>query len=187
MTEPLKLELTLDMDSHLARMVGYDEEGEPCQEPTTIEDVVIGLAARKLVDQVLSASRYGMTDDPVKELRQTVISQAEELAAARVEQHVEAAFNQVIHETSEDGSEVFSHTLREAIVKATEAATKLREPNQRQRSYAESRSVVEKLLVEHVERTVEREVTAEIQKAKDAARAEVSRRATAAIAKALAP
>lgn len=187
MTEPLKLTLTLDMDKHLARMVGYDEDGEPCQEPTTIEDVVIGLAANKVVDRILSASRYGTADDPVKELRQTIISQAEELAAARVEQHVEAAFDQVIHQTSDDGSEVFSHTLRDAIVKATEAATKLRPLKERNSMYRENRSVIERLVSEHVDRVVEREVTAEIQKAKDAARAEVSRRATAAIAKVLAP
>lgn len=183
--KPVTLEITLDLSDHLARHVGYDEDGEPSQEPMTVEDLVLGLAARKLVDQLLgSTARFGK-DDPARAVRQTILSKAEEMAAERVEGHVEAAFEQLIHETTDDGREVLSHTLRDAIVKATEAATKLRSTDERSRGFRTNLSVLEKLVTEHVDRTVEREVKKEIESAKEKVRGEVSRKAADAIAKAL--
>lgn len=192
MTEPVTLTLTLNLDDHLARHLGYDEDGEPTQEPMSLEDLVIGLAAGKLVERLISGPNHYVrtargAEDPAKALRATLIEQAEARASEMVDGYVKAAFEQLIHETSEDGSEVFSHTLRAAIVKATEDATRLRPLLERDRLYPEKRSVVEKLVVEHVDRTVAREVGAAIEDAKNKARAEVSKRATAAIAKALAP
>lgn len=47
--KPIKIELELDLDQYLARSMGYDEDGEPVTEPTTVEDVILGLAANKLL------------------------------------------------------------------------------------------------------------------------------------------
>lgn len=183
--KPVTLEITLDLSDHLARHVGYDEDGEPSQEPMTVEDLVLGLAARRLVDQLLgSTARYGK-DDPARALRQTILSTAEGMAAARVEQYVEAAFDQLIHETTDDGREVLSHTLRDAIVKATEAATKLRPAKERANSFRNDLTVLERIVVEQVDRAVGKEIKAEIQSVKDKVRAEVSRKAADAIADAL--
>lgn len=182
MSKPVTFTIELDLDSHLARHLGYDEEGEVVQEPTTVEDVVLGLAAQKVVDRLLSGYRG---DDPTKELRATVLGKADELAAERVGQHVEAAFDQLIHETNDDGSEVLSHTLRESIVKATKAATQLRV--ERRDSFSQTDSVLEKLVREEVDRTVEREVKKEIEDAKAKARGEVAKRVSEALAASLAP
>lgn len=187
--DPTELTLTLDLDRHLARHIGYDEDGEPIQEPADVEELIIGLAASKLVDRIVESRTYALNrdGDPVRALRDTIIGKAEELAAERVEEHVEAAFDQLIHETSEDGSQVFSHTLRDAIIKATQNATQVRERDKRGGPFGPGRteSAVERLLREHVEAKVEREVSDEIKSAKEKARAEVSQRASDAIAKAL--
>lgn len=192
MAEPVTLTLTLNLDDHLARHLGYDEDGEPTQEPMSLEDLLIGLAAGKLVDRLISGPNHYVrstrgADDPTKALRDALLAKADELAAARVAAHVEAAFDQVIHRTSDDGREVFTETLRDAIVKATEAATRLRPYKERDRLYRDNRSVLEGLVAEHVDRVVAREVTAAIDDAKNKARGEVSKRASDAIAKALAP
>lgn len=36
----MKIELDLDLNAHLARHIGYDEDGDIVQQPTTLEDVV---------------------------------------------------------------------------------------------------------------------------------------------------
>lgn len=74
MTQPTKLELTLDFDKHLAQFIQYDEDGDPIHEPTTVEDLVIERAARVIAAQAAERdARNGTTALRVREVRDEVI------------------------------------------------------------------------------------------------------------------
>lgn len=81
----MKIELELDLDKHLARHIGYDEEGEPVQHPTTVEDIVIGLAAEKVAAAAYAADKQydglrarvtRITDETIREMVRPAIEAA---------------------------------------------------------------------------------------------------------------
>ena len=87
---PTEITLTLDLDKHLARYVGYDADGEAVQEPTTIEDVVIQMAARQFVES-LDRDVKSEVSRRVKEIRDEVIrEQVRPLVVEAIERSVQA-------------------------------------------------------------------------------------------------
>lgn len=180
-----KIELELDLNTHLGKYITYDADGEPISEPMTLEDVVIGLAANKLVEKLTASvsARYGEPKDPVMALRSKLADVADTLAEEKVAVLVEQAFDQIMHRTDDAGRIVLSEKIRDTVVKAVEDAVQLRVPARD--SYSRSKSVLEALVEKEVAGVVEREVKDEIESAKKKVRADVAQRAGDAIAKSL--
>lgn len=82
MAPPTTITIELNLDDHLARHLGYDEDGEHVQGPMTVEDLVLGLVAQKLVrnvvDRAAGKGRDGWYDSlgrKVAEIRDTLIAE----------------------------------------------------------------------------------------------------------------
>lgn len=80
----MKIELELDLAGHLARHIGYNEDGEPVQEPTTLEDVVLGMAAQSIAGTVVADEAkdylrqrvYNLRDAEIREQLRPLVAEA---------------------------------------------------------------------------------------------------------------
>lgn len=193
--EPIKIEVELDLARHLAGDPIRDpEDGEVVGlEPTTLEDIVIGLAARQVVEQLVGRSAtFGLPEDDRKQvqvrrekIRDAILGAAAEHATEATDAMVRAEFEALIARPGEDGRSVVEETVRQTVARRIEEALKLRPRNDRDRIYRENKSVLETLVGEHVDRAVSNEVKAAINEGKSKVLAEVRTQAAAAYATAL--
>lgn len=193
--EPIKIEVELDLARHLAGDPVRDpEDGEVLGvEPTTLEDIVIGLAARTLVEQLVGRSAtYGLPEDERKtvqvrreKIRDAILSAAAEHATAATDEMVRAEFEALVARPGEDGRSVIEETIRQTVSRRIDEALKLRGPDSRRDPYRTTRSVLEELVAEHVDRAVAGDVKRAIEKGKQEVLGEVRKQAAAAYAKAL--
>lgn len=180
MGTPITIELTIDLDKHLANHVGYDEEGDPVQGPTTVEDVILGMVADKLVERVTSG-----IDDYRSTVRDRVAAIRDEEIRKLVAPAVNEAFEAPIRRTNDYGVPTGpERTLHEEIVtKATEWLTSY-DPNSR---YGDRRLTrAEALVKEQVDRAMNRELSAAIGSAKAEVIAAVQAKGAEVLAKTIA-
>jgi hypothetical protein len=156
----MKIELDLDLNAHLARHIGYDEEGEPLQHPTTIEDVVLGLAADKIARTVTADQAKAYLLDRVTRLRDEVIR--EELRPLVVD-----ALERSVQPTDPYGNpKGEATTLAEVITRI--AKEEMTAP--RDQGYGrQKRTLVQQIIAEHVDAKFKTELGKEL----DAGKAEV--------------
>lgn len=163
MTRPVEITLTLDLDAHLSQHIGYDEDGEPIQQATELEDVLIGLAANKMVERLVSqrGNWDGAVRDRVNRVRDEVIVE-------RVTPLIDEALAAAVQPTNRFGEPAAEPTtLRSVIVR--EATAWLTKPSGD--GFARDRkSNIARIIGEEVDRAFNRELKAAI----DAAKAEVS-------------
>lgn len=158
MSDPIVVNLTLDLDKHLARYAGYDADGEPVQEPTTIEDVVLHMATREFV-QSLDRDVKSEVGRRVREIRDEEIRR-------QVAPLIEEAIAKSVQETDSYGNPKGEpRTMAEIIV--AEAKTALSKPKD---PYARNKGT---LVEEFVRAEVAAAFTKELKQAADAAKAEV--------------
>lgn len=168
MAEGQTLTITLDLEAHLARHIGYDENGEPVQGPTTIEDIVLGLVADKLVERVVNHGN--VQGRPYwEDIRSRVKSVKDEVIRERVAPLVEQAMTEPIQRTDDFGvPRGEPTTLRAEILKTAQSWLSSPDP-----SYSADRvrkSRVQKLIADEVDRAL----TSELKAAVTAAKAEVT-------------
>jgi hypothetical protein len=161
MAEPITLTIDLDLDQHLVRFTGYDEDGEERTAPQTLEDVVIGQVVSTLVAMAVRDEHSGYRD-----LRKRVEEVTREEITAAVRPMVAEALEGPIRRTNSYGEVLDRNptTLRDMIFEqVTTALTK----GSRQDTYGrQSKSVLSDLVQEHVERILAKELKGEIDKAK---------------------
>lgn len=162
MAEPVKLELTLNLDQNLARFRGYDHEGEPVEGPTTLEDLVIQLAADTVADRVTKDSQWDQHRQRVQTVRDEIIRE-------KLEPLIEQALTRSLQPTDSYGQPKGEPTtLAEVIVgKATEMLTK----QARVGRYPDERTATQ--VQAWISEAVDRHVKAELSKALEEAKAEV--------------
>lgn len=154
---PLEITLTLDIDQHLARHVGYDEDGESVQQPTTIEDVVIGMAARQFV--------AGLDTDTRQRVNERVRAITDETIREQIAPLITAAIVRSVQPTDRLGNpKGDAKTMAEVIIDAAEKT--LRKSSD---AYSRKGSLVDEFIKAEVGATFQRELKA----AADAAKAEV--------------
>lgn len=161
MAEPIRLTIDLDLDQHLDRFTGYDEDGEERTEPQTLEGVVIDQVVTALVNRAVRDEQSGY---PGLRKRVEAITREEITEAARP--MVAKALEGPIRRTNSYGEVIDKKptTLRDMIVDQVGSALTQRS---RQDSYGrQSKSVLSDLVEEHVNRTLAKELKAEIDKAK---------------------
>lgn len=160
MTQPLEVTLTIDLDKHLARHVGYDEDGEPVQEATTVEDVVLGLAASKIAASAINTA----VKDEYNGLRTMVRQVAESEIRERLRPLIDEALTRSIQPTNPYGeatkepmtfSEVIIQTARDMLTKTT--STGYNKPQ---------RTLVQNWLHDEAEAVIKKELAAALKEAK---------------------
>lgn len=164
MTEPVKLEVTLQLDEHLARFHGYNAEGTEVSERQTLEDIVIGEAARLLVNQA-KAGRDSLFDSLTARVRALRDEQIR-LALAPV---IQEALDGPIQKTNSFGEPLTGQTttLRDEIL--TEARSMLKATSVRSDLRSQEASPLQKIIRDEVGSALTKELKAEV----DAAKAEV--------------
>jgi len=116
MAVPIEVTLSLDLDKHLASLKGYDSEGDPIEAPTTVEAVVLGMAADRLIEQ-MARSGYDWRSD----LARRVASVRDDMIAAALRPDVEAALLAPVQKTSNYGDPLGAPTtVRDLIVAKVE-------------------------------------------------------------------
>lgn len=165
MTAPLELTITLDLDGHLAGEQIYDDEGDPAGAvPTTLESVVLGMAAKQLADRAVrdAESGYPGLRDRVKRIR-------DEAIRAQVEPLITEALSAPMRVTNSFGEPTGSETtLRALIAEQATAALKVsdtRNPNR----FPERDTTLTKFIRDEIDRALK----AELKKALDEAKAQV--------------
>lgn len=59
--QPIKVELEIDLNQVLGtNSIRYDDEGTPVSEPTTIEDLILHMAATKIADRAVASGGEGI-------------------------------------------------------------------------------------------------------------------------------
>ena len=157
--EPIKLNLELNLDQHLIRFRGYNQDGEEVVEPQTVEDIVLDLAAQRVAAQVekdvkveLAQRLRDLTDTEIRERVQPLIVEAMARPFRRSNPYGEAT-----------GPET---TLREEITRV--ALDQLTKPT-RDRYGSDSTTFVQSFIKE----AVQKELKAELKVALDDAKAQV--------------
>jgi hypothetical protein len=161
MAEPITLTIDLDLDQHLVRHIGYDEDGEERTAPQTLEDVVIGQVVEELVNRAVRDQQSGYSG-----LRKRVEDITREEISAAVRPLVAKALEGPIRRTNSYGEVLDRNptTLRDMIFEqVTKALTK---GSQQDRYGQRSTSVLSDLVKEHVDRILAKELKGEIDKAK---------------------
>lgn len=166
MTQPVTINITLDLDAHLSGQTYYDRHGEPTGTgPTTLEDVILDAAARHLVDRVI-ARRVDDQGDWYQSLGNVVTRARDEAIAEQVGPMVAAAVDEVFTPTNTFGESTCAPTtLRSEIVKAGKAYLEGRDPNRGRQGQTRLQAIIEA--------EVGRAFTQELAAAAAAARAEV--------------
>jgi hypothetical protein len=156
--EPLTLTVTLDLDAHLDRFVSYDSDEA---EPRTLEDVVIGEAARQIAKRVEGQA--------VSELRQAVEHAGEEIIARRIEAAVDAELAAGV-EWTPPGKYVSERRPLDELVREQIAAclseTRDRWPGAS--GYGSRQTMISFLVSEVVSREVKREMEAALEEGRAA-------------------
>jgi hypothetical protein len=117
MSAPTKIELELSFDDYLVRFRGYDSEGEALESPQTIEDLIIDIAAGKLVQHAVNSQQSGW--DSIRDRVKNIT--AEEIRA-RVVPLIEDALSKGFQQTNSYGEPTGKvTTLREVIVAEAQA------------------------------------------------------------------
>lgn len=156
MTEPITLNVTLDLDRVLMGRPIHDRDGDIVDTgPTTLEDIVLDRVAHLLLERVDRDDR-----DDLRRRVQTI--SAEEIVAL-VRPQVEAALTESITLTNAYGEPTGgTTTLREIIVKnAMEWLTKPRGA-----SYSNKVSPLAELISEQVDKAMKAEMSDAIKEAK---------------------
>lgn len=160
MAQPMVFTLSLDLDNHLARHIGYDDDGDPIEGPTTVEDLVLQMAADRLVRQVMREG-YDWRGD----LRKRVNSIRDEVIAEKLRPDIEAAFAGPIQKTNNYGDPVGEPTtLREVVVGRVEEWLKSSDRD----SFRNPKGLTkpQQLIAEEVDRVLAREMKDAIAAAK---------------------
>ena len=165
MTSKPEITLTLDLDAYIASMRHtWNNDEERFEEPVTLEELILNLAARILADRAVRSSAIqeewnGLTrrvhDIRDQEIRARIIPAVEEAIAAPF--RASNAYGELT------GPEI---TLRDCIMK--EAKSYLTKPVSS--GYGESLTVIQKFIRDEVKKTID----AEMKDALSQARAEVS-------------
>lgn len=174
MTDPLKIELELDINGHLARHLGYNEEGEPIQQPTTLEDVVLGMAAERLVRSVTA-------DEAKRYMRERISAIRDEEIRAAIRPLIEEALTRSIQPTDHYGNPKGEPTtLAEVITK--EAKTAVTVP--KEHGYGKpKRTLIQEIIADAVDLQFHRELGEAIAEGKKAVLAAVRDEGAAVIQK----
>lgn len=163
MADPIEVTLSIDLDKHLAKHIGYDEEGDPIQSPSTVEDVVLGLVADKLV-----ATLFREGYDWRGNLTRRVASIRDEQIAAAVRPDVEAALAGTVQKTNSYGDPVGEPTtMRDLIVARVDEWLKSSDRD----SFRNPKGLTkpQAIIAEQVDKVLAKEMKAAV----DAAKAEV--------------
>lgn len=162
MADPIEITLSIDLDKHLAKHIGYDEDGDPIQSAATVEDVVLDMVAEKIVGSVM---REGY--DWRRVLQERVNRVRDEAILARVLPDIEAALATPVRRTNSYGEPTGEPTsMRDVIVSTVEKW--LTSPSGD--SYDRNRlTKPQKFIAEHVDRVLQKEMKVAV----DAAKAEV--------------
>lgn len=131
MAEPVVCTVTLDLDKHLMAFHGSDREGEPTVEPQTLEDLVLGEAAR----QIATAIDHEARRDLVAGARTAMAA----MLAARVEETVAAWLARPMQRTDPYGKPLgeptsFEAYMAEVVDKAL--TERVHDPDSRDRGYS---------------------------------------------------
>lgn len=160
MAQPTEITLSLDLDSYLAVHRGYDEDGESIQSPTTVEDIVLRIAADSIVRHVMRDG-YDWRGD----LRNRVGSIRDDLIAEKLRPDIDAAFAGPVQKTNTYGDPVGEPvTMREVIVGRVEEWLKSSDRD----SYRNPKGLTkpQQLIAEEVDRVLAREMKEAIAAAK---------------------
>ena len=152
-----KIEIDLDLNAHLARHGGYDEDGEPVSSPTTIEDVVLGLAAQKIVTSILTSEAKSYLHSAVQRIRDDEIrEQLRPLIADALARSVQPTD----HFGNPKGEPT---TLAEVITKQAKAEATA----PRDQGYGKpKRTLVQEIVAKEVDRTFRAELAKELEAGK---------------------
>lgn len=160
-TGPIKIELELDLNHHLARSIGYDEDGEIVQEATTVEDIVLGLAANKLVQSIVTkeASDY---------LRQTVERIRDEEIRAQIRPLIAEALTKALQPASAYGEPKGEPTTLAEVI-AKRALAELQLP--RDQGYGrQKRTLAQEIIAKELDHKFTAELKKEIEAGKEQVR-----------------
>lgn len=165
MSEPVKIELELNLDAYLVAYRGMGRDGEEIVAPQTIEEIIIERAALGLLQQV-AGDRDSLT--PLRErVRRITDDEIRERVAPQIETALAHPFRRSNAYGEPTGAET---TLREEVVRvATEYLSK---PTGR---YDKQQTAVESFIAGEVKKAVD----AELKDALKAAKAEVAAAVTA--------
>jgi hypothetical protein len=78
MSAPTEITLSLDLDQYIANHVGYDPAGEPVSQSATVEDLILDLAAEKMLHRAVlknSDDTYGGLRKRIADLRDALIDE----------------------------------------------------------------------------------------------------------------
>lgn len=115
MTQPVTITLQLDLDRHLIGDTYTDPEtGEPTAGPTTLEDVVLHMAAQQLVDRVINqqTGKGGWFDS----LSKKVGTIRDDVIRARLEPLIEEAVTASVQPTNGLGEATCAPTTLRSII-----------------------------------------------------------------------
>lgn len=175
-TKPITIELELDLDKHLALHLGYDEDGEPVQEATTVEDVVLGLAANKLLASSVKAEASSF-------LRQRVESIRDEEIRAQIRPLITEALTKSLQPTGAYGEPKGEPTTLSEII-AKQALAELQTP--RDQGYGrQKRTLVHEIIGKEVDHKFTAELKKEIEAGKEQVRRVLREQGAALIAEAV--
>lgn len=166
MTNPTELTFTLDLDRKLAGETYVDADGDYAGTgPTTLEDVVLGMAAKELADRAVR----DRTDGPYNTLKDRVQSIRDEVIREQIEPLITDALSRPIKRTNSFGESVGEETtIRALIAEKAEDALKVsntRNPNR----FRDTDTTLTKFIADEVDRALK----AELKKSLDEAKAQV--------------
>jgi hypothetical protein len=171
---PVNVTIELDLDKHLRNFVRFDEEGEEVSESTTIEDVILDMAARSLVVGIDKELRRDL-GGRVREIR-------DEIIVDELRPEIENALSQPFRRSNSYGEPTGPETtLREEIVRV--AQDMLNKPVRSTARYDQQRTLVEETIHTQVHKVLASELKAAVDEAKAAVRAAVTTEAAVVIEK----
>lgn len=171
MTDKVAVKIQLDF-SRMRRVVGWDEEGEPVEEPMTMEDAVVEAAAR----QVLASAK-----SDVRELvREAARKQIGESIRAIIEPLIVEALTASIQPYNSYGEPKGEPvTLREVIVK--KATEEFRLPSSRN-YHPDKATLIEAVIREEVHKALKKDLVDAISEARKQVLAAVQEKGAEVIA-----
>lgn len=164
--DPIDLTITLDLDKKLAGETYVDADGDYAGTgPTTLEDVVLGMAATELADRAVRARSEGLYDN----LKDRVAKIRDEAIREQIEPLITDALSRPIKRTNSFGEPHGEETtLRAIIAQQAEDALKVsntRNPNR----FRDTDTTLTKFIADEVDRALKNE----LKKALDEAKAQV--------------
>lgn len=161
MAQPIELTIALDLDKKLAGEPIRDADGEYVGSgPTTLEDVVLGMAAQQMVDRAVRQP------DVYTPLRDRVAKVRDEVIREKVEPLIEEALSAPIRRTNSFGEQAGEETTLRAIIaqQATDAlkVSNTSNPNR----FRDADTTLSKFIKEEVDRALKAELRKELDEAK---------------------